>query len=200
VISPLLANIYLNPLDHLLADAGFEMVRYADDFVILCRSEAAAGEALGLVEQWVAENGLTLHPTKTRIADARSDEGFQFLGYWFKKGRIRDPRPKSLKKLKATLRPKTKRANGRSLQAIIVDVNQTLRGWFGYFRHCHWTIFRALDQWLRDRLRSILRKHQRRRGRARSPDHQRWPNVFFTEQGLYSLSAAHVSLCQSCLR
>lgn len=200
VISPLLANIYLNPLDHLLADAGFQMVRYADDFVILCRSEEAAAEALELVEQWVAESGLTLHPTKTRLADARSDEGFQFLGYWFKKGRIRDPRPKSLRKLKATLRPKTKRANGRSLQAIIADVNQTLRGWFGYFRHCHWTIFRALDEWLRGRLRSILRKRRHRRGRARGRDHQRWPNAFFTEQGLYSLSAAHVSLCQSCLR
>lgn len=200
VISPLLANIYLNPLDHLLADAGFQMVRYADDFVILCRSEEAAAEALELMERWTADNGLTLHPTKTRLADARSDEGFQFLGYWFKKGRLRVPRPKSLQKLKATLRPKTKRANGRSLEAIIVDVNATMRGWFGYFRHCHWTVFRDLDAWLRGRLRSILRKRRHLSGRARGRDHQRWPNAFFTAQGLYSLSATHASLCQSCLR
>ena len=66
VLSPLLANIYLNPLDHLLAEAGFAMVRYADDFVILCKTREDAERALALVQQWVAENGLTLHPTKTQ--------------------------------------------------------------------------------------------------------------------------------------
>lgn len=75
VVSPLLSNIYLNPLDHLMAQQGIEMVRYADDFVILCRTAEEAERALELVEEWTAKAGLTLHPTKTKIVDART-EGF----------------------------------------------------------------------------------------------------------------------------
>jgi RNA-directed DNA polymerase len=80
VLSPLLSNIYLDPLDHLMARAGFAMVRYADDFVILCRTPEEANRALELVRTWVSENGLTLHPTKSKVVDART-EGFDFLGY-----------------------------------------------------------------------------------------------------------------------
>jgi RNA-directed DNA polymerase len=195
VISPLLANIYLNPLDHLLAGAGFAMVRYADDFVILCRSRQDAERALGLVQEWVETNGLTLHPTKTRIVEA-ANEGFSFLGYEFR-GKLRLPRKKSLAKFKDTLRRKTRRTSGDSLACIIHSANQTLRGWFGYFRHCYPTVFTAVDGWVRGRLRSLLRKRQGKQGRGRGSDHQRWPNVFFAGQGLYSLSAAHVRLCQS---
>jgi len=83
VISPLLSNIYLNPMDHLMAARGFEMVRYADDFVIMCRSEAEAQQALALVQQWTVGAGLTLHPEKTRIVDATQPGGFDFLGYHF---------------------------------------------------------------------------------------------------------------------
>ncbi len=78
VLSPLLANIYLNPLDHVLDDAGFALVRYADDFVILCKTREEAEAALAMVQRWVNENELTLHPTKTKIVDARI-EGFDFL-------------------------------------------------------------------------------------------------------------------------
>ncbi|GIW98757.1 MAG: hypothetical protein KatS3mg111_2090 [Pirellulaceae bacterium] len=85
VISPLLSNIYLTPLDHLLAEHGFEMVRYADDFVVLCRSRAEAEAALELIRSWLAEARLTLHPTKTHIVDAAS-AGFDFLGYHFERG------------------------------------------------------------------------------------------------------------------
>lgn len=200
VISPLLANVYLNPLDHRMADAGFEMVRYADDFVILCRDAAEAERALEAVRAWVEANGLTLHPEKTRVADARDAEGFQFLGYWFKKGRIRDPRPRSLRKLKDALRPLTKRTNGRCLQAIIQSANPVLRGWFGYFRHCHWNVYTDIDGWLRMRLRSVLRKRRKRRGKARGRDHQRWPNSFFGACGLWSLEAAHREFRQSSAR
>src|SRR5205085_8255307 len=77
VISPLLANIYLDPLDHMMAEKGYAMVRYADDFVILCRSAAEAERALQAVQAWVAEAGLTLHPTKARVVHA--DQGFDFL-------------------------------------------------------------------------------------------------------------------------
>lgn len=198
VISPLLSNIYLDPLDHLLAWHGFEMVRYADDFVILCRSPEEAAQALALVQTWTAEAGLTLHPEKTRIVDARS-EHFDFLGYRFKRGEKR-PAPKSLKKLKDKLRAKTKRTNGRSLSTIIADVNRTLQGWFAYFQHSHRHTFENLDGWLRMRLRSILRKRQKKRGRGRGSDHQRWPNAFFAEQGLYTLKTAQAHACQSSRR
>lgn len=198
VISPLLANIYLNPLDHLLAGAGYQMVRYADDFVILCGTREDAERALETVRQWVEENDLTLHPAKTRIVDART-EPFDFLGYRFK-GAVRLPRPKSSDKLKDTIRAKTKRTNGHGLPFIIKQVNQTLDGWFIYFRHCNQAVFQDLDHWVRGRLRSILRKRSGRRGRGRGKDHQRWKNNFFEKQRLSNLKAAHVNFSQSCFR
>ena len=195
VISPLLANVYLNPLDHLLAEAGIAMVRYADDFVILCRSRVEADQALAKVKQWVEENGLTLHPSKTKIVDARTD-GFDFLGYTFR-GRLRLPRKKSLDKMKDTIRERTSRTNGNSLTKIVGSLNATLQGWFGFFRHCHWSVYTGLDSWLRGRLRSILRKRVGRQGRGRGADHQRWPNAYFANHGLFSLQKAHGRLHQS---
>ena len=196
IISPLLSNIYLDPLDHEMARKGYEMVRYADDFVIMCRSQAEAEQALEEVRGWTAAAGLKLHPEKTRVVDATNKGGFDFLGYHFERG-MKWPRKKSLKKFKDTIRSKTKRKNGQSLQAIIVDVNRTLAGWFEYFKHSHQNVFPALDGWLRMRLRSILRKRHKRRGRGRGRDHQRWPNAFFREQGLFSLVTAHAEACQS---
>jgi RNA-directed DNA polymerase len=195
VLSPLLSNVYLDPLDHLLAGSGFEMVRYADDFVILCRTADEAQRALELVQTWVVENGLTLHPTKTRIVDSRTD-GFDFLGYHFR-GTRHWVREKSRKKLKDTLRAKTKRTSGRSLLFIIADVNRTLRGWFAYFQHSRPWVFRELDAWLRMRLRSILRKRAGRKGRGRGWDQTRWKNAFFAKHGLFSLVAAHRKVSQS---
>lgn len=199
VLSPLLSNVYLNPLDHLLADAGIEMVRYADDFVVLCRTRDAAEAALRMIQMWVAEAGLTLHPTKTRIVDSRV-ESFAFLGFEFR-GEKHWPRKKSLQKLKDTLRHKTKRTTGESLQCVIVQLNQTLIGWFGYFKHSSYrNVFQDLDQWLRGRLRSLLRKRRGGRGRGRGQDHQRWPNHFFADLGLFSLVTAHISARQSSRR
>lgn len=198
VISPLLANIYLNPLDHLLKEAGFAMVRYADDFVVLCRSPEDAARVLELVQNWVAESGLTLHPTKTKIVDARV-EGFDFLGYHFK-GDLRKPRQKSLKKLKDTIRACTRRKHGHSMQFTCRELSQTLQGWFTYFRHCHGHVYGSLDGWIRMRLRSILRKRAGRRGRGRGADHQRWRNSHFDKLGLYSLEQAHKCFCQSSRR
>lgn len=195
VISPLLANLYLNPLDHLLTEAGYAMVRYADDFVILCRSREDAVQALARVQTWVEENGLTLHPTKTKIVDARTD-GFDFLGYTFR-GSLRLPRKKSMAKMKDTIRAKTGRTHGHSMARIIQTLNATLHGWFGYFRHCHWNVFTGLDSWTRGRLRSILRKRAGRKGRGRGADHQRWPNSYFADLGLFSLQGAHGRLHQS---
>jgi RNA-directed DNA polymerase len=196
VISPLLSNIYLDPLDQLMAASGIEMVRYADDFVLLCHSEAEAQRALVLVQQWTVEAGLTLHPEKTRIVDATQVGGFDFLGYHFERG-LRWPRPKSLKKVKDTIRAKTKRNNGQSLQVIIANVNRSARGWFEYFKHSHRYTFRPLDQWLRMRLRSILRSRRGRRGRGRGSDHQRWPNAFFAKGGLFNFVTARAAARQS---
>ena len=197
-ISPLLSNIYLNPLDHLMAHQGFEMVRYADDFVILCRSPEEAAKALALVQQWAAEAGLTLHPEKTKIIDAK-DAAFDFLGYRFERGR-RSPRPKSLQKLKDTIRAKTKRTSGESLTKIINDLTPQLRGWFEYFKHSRRYTLGRLDGWIRMRLRSLLRKRQGKKGRGRGSDHHRWPNNYFAERGLYSLKTAHELACQSSSR
>jgi RNA-directed DNA polymerase len=199
VLSPLLSNIYLNPLDHLVAGKGYEMVRYADDFVILCRTAEDAQRALELVRAWTAEQGLTLHPTKTKIVDARV-EGFAFLGYLFQGG-TRVPRDKSMQKLKNTLRQKTKRSSGDSLPFIISNLNQTLRGWFVYFQHSRppW-VFERLDAWIRMRLRSLLRKRRGRTGRGRGTDHNRWPNRFFARQGLFNLKEAHTQVVQSLTR
>jgi RNA-directed DNA polymerase len=189
VISPLLSNIYLNPLDQLMALKGIEMVRYADDFVVLCHSEAEARQALALIQEWTAKAGLTLHPEKTHIVDATEHGGFDFLGYHFERG-YKWPRKKSLKKLKDKLRVITRRSNGTSLQAVISKINPITRGWFEYFKHSLYTTFSNLDGWIRGRLRGILRKRSNRRGRARGIDHHRWPNAFFVEQGLFSLVKA----------
>jgi RNA-directed DNA polymerase len=191
VLSPLLANIYLDPLDRLMAERGYRMVRYADDFVILTRSRAEADAALALVAAWVAENGLTLHPEKTRVGDCRQPgEGFDFLGYRFEAGR-RDVRKKSFQRLKDTIRDKTRRTRGDSLECVIADLNRTLRGWFGYFKHARPFTFAKLDGMIRRRLRAYLRKQEKRPGlgicRA---DHQRWTNAFFANAGLFALHTA----------
>ncbi len=198
VLSPLLSNVYLNPLDHLLAAAGWQMVRYADDFVILCRTAEDAQRALELVQNWVTENGLTLHPTKTKIVDVRI-EGFDFLGYHFH-GTGHTIREKSLKKIKETIRQKTKRKSGQSLKCIIAEVNLSLRGWFAYFQHSHRFVFSQLDRFIRQRLRMIVKKRSKRRGYPKGGDFVRWPNAFFAEQGLFSLVQAHAAACQSSRR
>ncbi len=195
VLSPLLSNIYLNPLDHHMAQQDFAMVRYADDFVVLCRSLEEAERALNVVRQWTAPAGLTLHPVKTRIVDART-EGFDFLGYTFQ-GRQRRPRKKSLDKLKAAIRAKTKRTNGQGLTTIIASLNPTLVGWYGYFRPQLPLLVpepRRLDP-------HAVAKHSTQTcastGRGRGRDHYRWPNRYFTEHGLYCLTTAHRSDRQS---
>jgi RNA-directed DNA polymerase len=115
------------------------MVRYADDFVILCRSPEDAARALAVVQAWTAEVGLTLHPDKTKVVDAQV-AGFEFLGYRFEKGR-HYPRAKSTQKLRDTIRAKTKRTSGESLKVIVTGLTPRLRGWFEYFKHSYRTTF-----------------------------------------------------------
>ena len=198
VISPLLANIYLHPLDTRMADCGYRMVRYADDFVILCPTAQAARQALAEVRAWVEANGLTLHPDKTRMGDCLiPGQGFDFLGYRFEAGQ-RWVRKKSLKALKDKVRSKTSRTSGTSLKQIIADLNPILRGWFGYFKHAARLEFERLDGFIRRRLRALLRKREKRPGFGRCvADHARWPNAYFAEHGLFTLKQAHVMASQS---
>jgi RNA-directed DNA polymerase len=191
VISPLLANIYLHPLDARMAALGYRMVRYADDFVVLCKSREEADAALAEIRQWVGDNSLALHPDKTHVGDCRkAGEGFDFLGYRFEAGR-RWVRKKSLKRFKDSIRAKTGRSRGDSLARIVADLNPLLRGWFGYFKHAYPTEFGSLDGFIRRRLRALLRKQTKRPGFGLCPlDSQRWPNAFFAEAGLFALHTA----------
>lgn len=197
VISPLLANIYLNPLDWLMAELGLEMVRYADDMVVLCRSQEEAETALEKLREWMVGAALRLHPEKTRTVDMnQADSHFDFLGYRFKRSRrgklVRLVRPKSLRKLRESIKPKTRRNNGKSMEAIVVDINRTLKSWFAYFKHVHASELKEIDQWTRARLRSILRKRRGGKGRGRGSDHHRWRNRYFTGLGLFCLEEAKV--------
>ena len=126
VLSPLLSNLYLDELDHRMADLGYEMVRYADDFVILCRSQERAEAALEEVKRFVDEAGLTLHPEKTHIVDSR-EKSFDFLGYSFR-GQLRFPRAKSHRKMVNTLRRLAPRHSGQSLEATIKKINRVTAG------------------------------------------------------------------------
>lgn len=203
VISPLLANLYLHPVDVAMTETGFEMIRYADDLVILSRSLEGAEAALAWLQNLVTERGLTLHPQKTRIANlTEPGDGFDFLGYHFERSKYKQritrwPRKKSLKKIKDAIRQKTKRSNGHSLESIIISINYTLRGWFEFFKHSNKYTFIPLDKWIRRRLRSILRVRSKRKGIGRGFDHFRWPNKFFQDLGLFNLGEAHRTLLQS---
>jgi RNA-directed DNA polymerase len=195
VISPLLANIYLDPLDWQMSGSGHEMVRYADDMVVLCRSRDEAVGALAKLREWMAQAGLELHPEKTRVVDmTEAGSHFDFLGYRFqrsRRGELRKlVRPKSLRKLRDTIKSRTRRTNGKSMEAIVADLNRTLQGWYVYFKHAKGKVMEDIDGWIRGRLRSIERKRHGCRGRGRGRDHQRWPNRYFARLGLFCLQDA----------
>jgi RNA-directed DNA polymerase len=197
VLSPLLANIYLHPLDEHLLARGYKMVRYADDFVVLCQSAHEAQQALGEVRAWVRDNGLELNADKTHIGDCRNEgEGFEFLGYRFEAGR-RHVRRKSLMKLKEAIRTKTRRHRGDAVERIVADLNPVLRGWYGYFKDAVFSTFAPIDKFVRRRLRAVLRKQAKRPGQGHCrADHTQWPNAYFAAMGLFTMSTAHRSASQ----
>jgi len=186
-ISGLLANIYLDALDWKLHLQGWELVRYADDFVILCRTRDQAREVLEVVRHWCDEKGLQLHPEKTRLVDMSERGGFDFLGYHFERtGRW--PREKSKQTLEHKVHRLTRRNCGIGLTEVVKELNPILRGWMNYFvRSTNAADFKSIDGYLRARMRGILRKRHGLRGRSRGRDHQRWPNRYFAELGLLSL-------------
>ena len=192
VISPLLANAYLHELDVEMRQAGLVMVRYADDAVVLCRSREEAESALARMRAWVSENGLTLHPDKTHVGDCRMEgQGFEFLGYRFEAGR-RLVRTQSLMALRDKVRALTPRNRGGSIESVIASLNPTLKGWYAYFKQAHRYTFSSIDGFIRRRLRAMLRKQKHRPGQGRCRnDHKQWPNAFFADLGLFTMSEAH---------
>jgi len=198
VISPLLANLYLHPLDQRMKAKGYRMVRYADDFVVMCTSPQAARSALAEVCVWVEENSLSLNTDKTHVGDCLVEgQGFEFLGYRFEAGK-RWVRKKSFKALRDRIRSKTRRTQGESLVRIIENVNPVLRGWFGYFKHANPYVFKTVDGFVRRRLRAVLRKQKKRPGFGHCrADHKRWPNAFFAAHDLFTMTEAHVLACRS---
>ena len=200
VISPLLANVYLNPLDHQMAGAGYQMVRYADDFVVCARTEAQAEAALEAIRQWAVAAGLTLHPTKTRIVNAAERGGFDFLGYHFEQYRAgggkKWPRQKSQQKLREGLRRKLPRGRSGSMAQIVAELNPMLRGWYGYFKYSLPSALQRVDEWVRERTRHILRRRQKRRGMVKGRERTEYPIAWFAAQGLFSLKNAQAQWLQ----
>jgi RNA-directed DNA polymerase len=201
IISPLLANIYLDGLDKLMGDREFKMVRYADDYVVLCKSMSKAEDALSTITQWMSEMELTLNSEKTITVNMdTTGASFDFLGYRFlnSKSRVkRVPSPKSIKKFRDNIRPYVKKCNGHSLSCIIVRIKPIMRGWFEYYKHSWKYVFRNLDGWVRMRLRTILRKRQKKKGRGKGSSNVKWPNKFFEDNGFFSLENAYLSYRQS---
>lgn len=196
VLSPLLANLYLHEVDVTLGEAGFRFARYADDLVILCKSEAEARQAHELLNSLMQSRKLELHPEKTKIVNAMDRGGFDFLGYHFERG-YRWPRNKSIKALKDKVRTLTPRHPGISLEKVIARLNPTLRGWFEYFKHSHRSMIRPIDQWVRMRLRTILHHYEGRKGRGDGLDHYKWPIAYFKDRGLFTMLEARDRIVQS---
>lgn len=194
VISPLLANVYLHDLDMEMANADYTMVRYADDFVVLCESQEQAQAALARISEWVQVHQLTLHPDKTHVGNCQKrGQGFEFLGYRFEAGH-RTIRHKSIQAFKDKVRKLTRRNCGQSLKYLAERLNPMLKGWFGYFKQAKGGIFAKLDGFVRRRLRSILCKHNKlgyyHKSRAIS---HRWPNAYFANLGLFTLYEARAA-------
>ena len=181
-------RLWLPPLNH----------SFTLDFVIRCQSQEEAEAALAEVEAWTVQHGLALNPDKTTVGNCtQAGQGFDFLGYRFEGGH-RCVRRKSLQALKDKIRGLTGRTRSGSMRDIIAELNPILKGWFGYFKHARGSTFRALDGFVRRRLRAVLRKREKRPGFGRTQrDHYRWPNAFFAVHGLFTFHEAHVLASQS---
>lgn len=158
VISPLLANIYLNHFDRRMGEEGFLLLRYADDFLVFCKEEWEAKRALQTAERILGkELKLTLSPEKTRIVNARA-YGVEFVGFKFN-GKWRRPRDKSIGKFKDEIRYRTRRQQPKNLQMVIKSINPVIRGWGNYFQEgTNLDRFTHLDSWIRMRLRCFVAK------------------------------------------
>jgi group II intron reverse transcriptase/maturase len=202
VISPLLANIYLHAFDrYWQAECKHlgELVRYADDFVVMCRTESAAKEALRRVRDKLAELKLELHPDKTRLVDVRNGRGsFVFLGCTFRKKRSilraphlhfmqRWPSPRAMKRIRDRVHDLTdsRRSGAKDVKEIITSLNPVLRGWANYFRTGNADVkFNQVDDYVHERLVRWLWRRGGQRTRFRA---SKWPHDRLFAMGLYRL-------------
>lgn len=185
VISPWLSNLVLDELDKAFESRGLRHVRYADDFVVLTRTREEAKDALAYTQEVLAKLQLSLHETKTRLTDF--NEGFEFLGYHFRRSRL-GIRAQSLERFKNRIRSLTRRQQGRNVEAVIADVNAVLRGWSGYFGVAEVShVFNKLDGWIRMRIRAFRFKRRCRN------DNWRLRNKRLTNWGLLSLQQCRPS-------
>jgi RNA-directed DNA polymerase len=199
VISPLLANIYLHDLDVEMTKAGYNMIRYADDFVVLGKSKEDAEKALETIRAWVKANGLTLHPEKTHIGNCMViDEGFEFLGYKFEGGTtwIRN---KSIQKLRDRIRIETRRTVSGSMEEVIKRLNPVLKGWCVYFRDVTKYTLGTFDSFVRRRLRALIQRRRKKKSFGAGWINQEIPNSYFANKGLFNMEAYQVRYraCQS---
>jgi len=204
VISPLLANVYLHAFDRAWQVRGIgDLVRYADDFVVLCSSRAQAEEAQRRAEALLGELGLSLHPDKTKVLDLRKGkEGFDFLGFhlrarmsgklWAQKRIIRYylhrwPSVRSMKRARAKIKDITGRSQGgQQLEFVIGRLNLFLRGWGNFFRTGNSARqFQALDHYVAWKLKRLLIKKRGRNLRPGQADN--WTRTWFHDQGLHKL-------------
>jgi RNA-directed DNA polymerase len=200
VVSPVLSNILLTPFDREMRLRGYQLTRYADDWVITCKSAAEARAAVDAARRILKQLGVELHPQKTRIVHVR--DGFEFLGYKIKRGKtklylpeskIRSqarqgalyayPKEKSIRRFMDQVRQRTKRSAPLKTKELIKELNPLLRGWGEYYKRAHVRVlFNRLDRWIIRRLWSHRLKHWRNAG------WKRWPTrVFYREYGLVNL-------------
>jgi RNA-directed DNA polymerase len=205
VISPLLSNILLTPFDREMRAQGYQLTRYADDWVLTCESEEEAQAAVMTAERILAQLGVQLHPQKTRIVHIHC--GFEFLGYTIKQGRPRAavcrrklgrsspagtvyayPREKSIDRFKDQIRQRTKRRIPLSTEQIIAELNPIVRGWGQYYKRSHVRkLFTHLDAWIVRRLWSHRYKHWRCEGWKQLPQ-----PLLYGKMGLVSLLQLHL--------
>lgn len=180
----MLSNVYLTVLDNALAEHGYKFVRYADDVLILCRSEQQAAEALNHARAVLGRLKLELNEEKTHISTF--DKGFDFLGFHFGR-RGRTIARKSLKAFYGKVRQTTKRQQGnKPVTAVIQALNPQLRGWANYhLEGRNVGKFKKLDKWIRKRLRSYIYKRWRV---FKGPNVNKPTKEEFERMGLCSLS------------
>jgi len=181
VISPLLANICLHYFDERMAELGYEVVRYADDFIVLCGSEEEARGALSQVKRVLRELELTLHSEKTSLKNIR--EGVDFLGFTVYIGH-KVPRKEAVRKYKDAVRRVTRRNLPINLEMVIQRLNPIVIGWGNYYRIASVkSLYKSLDGWTRMRLRAFKEK------KKSYNSNRRITNVFLSNLGLKSLSS-----------
>jgi group II intron reverse transcriptase/maturase len=183
VISPLLANIYLHPFDVQMTALGFKLVRYADDFVVMCKSEEEADRAIEAIKQVLSELKLKVSAYKTGVIQLSKTEGIEFLGFKiFKEHKI--PRERAVKSFKDKIRMITRRQQPINIEEVLRRLNPVIRGWGNYFKiaNVNW-LYKSLDSWTRMRLRSFIERKKSYEA------NKRLTNQCFSDLGLCTLSS-----------